>query len=158
MSAAGWSVDFNELAAKVGARVDDVVRSVTLEVFSRVIMRSPVDTGRFRGNWFPSFGNPSAATRTDTDPTGSTSQERARAAVLSQPVGGVMYMTNSLPYAVTLEYGGFPDPPKRGSKKRGEPEVRIHVANGFSLQAPHGMVRIVAQEVNSILQAKLSAP
>ena len=154
---AEWSIDFDTLAKKIGADVDAVVRTVTLEVFSRVIQRSPVDTGRFRANWFPSYNTINVRTTESTDESGSATEQRSKAAVLSFPVGGIVYLTNSLPYAMVIEYGGYPNPPKMGSKKRGEDGIAVHVVNGFSMQAPQGVVRVSAAEVNSIIRQKVSS-
>lgn len=53
-----------------------------------------------------------------------------------------IYISNNLPYITMLEYGGYPDPVKKGTynKKTGQYEVRS--ANGFSKQAPNGMVGV----------------
>ena len=67
-------------------------------------------------------------------------------ALATSVVGSTVYLTNSLPYAAALEYGLFPDPPVRGSKKTGETEYTVHVAGGYSMQAPQGMVRITVAE------------
>ena len=46
-----WSIPLDKLGAKAGADIDGLVRKVTIDLFTRVIVRSPVDTGRFKGNW-----------------------------------------------------------------------------------------------------------
>ena len=72
------------------------------------------------------------------------------------PIGGIVYLTNSLPYAMVLEYGLYPDPPKFGSKKRGEDGVAVHVQGGYSMQAPNGMVRVTAREFSDAVRRFLS--
>ena len=142
----GWSVPFNELAKKAEADLDDVIRSVTIELFTRVIQKSPVDTGRLRANWFPSFGTYAETTTEDVDPSGSGAVSRASDAVLSYKVrDGIVYLTNSLPYARVIEYGEYPNPPKSGTKTSG----------GFSTQAPQGMVRVSAAEIEGIVRERL---
>lgn len=142
---ATWSIPFDELAAKANQRIEDVVRGVAILMFQRVLLRSPVDTGRFRANWNLSFDTIDYSVRNTTDQTGDAKQSEIKA-LLTAPVGGIMYFCNSLPYARVLEYGEYPNPPKFGSKKRGEDGVAIHVINGYSMQAPNGMVRVTAQE------------
>lgn len=136
----GWSIPFDKLAEKVKLDVETVVRKSTLDVFSAVAVRSPVDTGRFRANWNVSYG------AVDTTVTASTDQGRVNTETqkaLTLPVGGVVYMSNSLPYAQKLEYGGYPNPPKNPTGK---------TEGGYSIQAPRGMVRISQLEFNDYVQ------
>jgi len=139
---AEWSIPFDVLAAKAKRSIEETVRLSTMEMFGRVLFRSPVDTGRFRANWNASYG------AMDTTVSEETADPRAKVhnAILSFPVGGIVYLANSLPYAMTLEYGLYPNPAKYGSKKRGERRATIHTAGGYSMQAPHGMVRLTAAE------------
>lgn len=143
---AEWSLPLDQLAAKIGKDIGQVVRGTAILMFQRVVMRSPVDTGRFRANWNVSYGQINTTTTGNTDQSGSGKSSEIASAVLSMPIGGVFYLANSLPYAGVLEYGGYPNPPLYGSKKRGEDGPTIHVINGYSMQAPNGMVRVTAQE------------
>ena len=140
-----WSIPFEEIAKRTNSRVVDVVHAVAFEAFSRVIMRTPVDTGRLRGNWFPSFGAFVGYSPDPPDPGGENTIRRMRSSVLSYPVGGIIYLTNSLPYATVVEYGKYPDPPKHPTGK---------TSGGYSIQAPAGMVRVTAQEILTELQSK----
>lgn len=136
----GWSIPLDQLAAKVQLDLETVARKATLDVFTAVVLASPVDTGRFRANTNVSYGAP------DTTVTDSTEQGRAQqelAKVMSLPIGGVTYITNALPYAATLEYGQYPNPPKNPTGK---------TANGYSIQAPQGMFRISALQFNDYVQ------
>lgn len=145
---AEWSIPLETICAKHKAQLADAVRALTLYAFGQVILRSPADTGRFRNNWNVSYGKieTTITDSVDASPGGGATHARVRSAVLSSPVGGIVYMTNSLPYARVIEFGEYPNPPKFGSKKRGEKVARIHVVNGFSEQAPRGVVRVSAQE------------
>lgn len=121
---ARWSIPIDRLAAKYGARMDQLVRKITFEAFSRCVQRSPVDEGRFKANWNVAYGAPNVTT--------TTSKEVGRAdielqTVLSLGVGGRVFLTNSLPYGKRLEYG-------------------------WSKQAPSGMVRLTAREFTAIVK------
>ncbi len=101
----GFSIPLDRLAAKYNAKLDTVVRTVTLQLFTAVTTKSPVDKGRFKANWNVSSNVPNY---TITD---STNTERADAEVqkvLGIPVGGVTFLSNGLPYARRLEYGYSP--------------------------------------------------
>lgn len=129
-SPARWSIPIAALAEKLGARVETVARKATFDLFTAVVNRSPVDTGRFRANWNCSYGSPDVTTTT------STVQGRASGEVgktLTLPIGGVMWLANGLPYAEKLEHG-------------------------YSKQAPTGMVRLSAIEFGDHVTAALKAP
>lgn len=123
---ARWSVSLDRLAAKSKQDIEKVGRTATFQLFNAVQLRSPVDTGRFRGNW--QFGKDTipagALSRLDT--TGTLAQQEALRA-LSSPLGGVTYFVNNLPYARRLE-------------------------NGYSQQAPIGMVRISVREFSKYVR------
>jgi hypothetical protein len=124
-----WSIPLDRLAAKSRQSVDRVTRQATFQLFNAVQLRSPVDTGRFRGNWQVTQGSPADGTRNTTDPTGAIAQTEA-AKALSIPAGGLVYFTNNLPYARRLEYG-------------------------YSRQAPAGMVRLSVIEFSAAVKAAL---
>lgn len=150
---ARWSIPFDVIAERTNKRLDQVIRASAIMVFARVVERSPVDTGRFRANWNVSYGAPDTNTSANTDPSGGAKLQEVSQALLSYPIGGVFYLCNSLPYAQVLEYGLYPNPPQFGSKKRGENEMTIHTVNGYSMQAPQGMVRITAVEFAAAVRA-----
>jgi hypothetical protein len=140
---AGWSIPIDKLAEKMELEIAEVARKATKDVFTSVNYKSPVDTGRFRGNWNVSYAAPDL---TVTDNTDTSRAEREIAKVDTLPVGGIIYLCNSLPYARTLEYGLYPNPPKSPTGK---------TQGGYSRQAPQGMVRITALEFNDYVQKAL---
>lgn len=103
---------------------EKVVRGTLLEMSSRIIKRSPVDTGRFRNNWNASFAAPSNATKTSSDPSGTQATLEAANLLAKFEMGQTFYLTNNLPYSLKLEYGS-------------------------SQQAPGGMVRLTAAEFDA---------
>lgn len=118
-----FSIDIASFCQKVRVNQDVVVRKITFELFSTVILKSPVDSGRFRGNWVVQSGSPSAAVDyAKRDPSGSSAVSQAATLVASVRAGDVIYMANNLPYAQRLEYG-------------------------YSKQAPSGMVRTSMQRI-----------
>lgn len=102
---------------------EKVVRGTLLGMGSKIIKRSPVDTGRFTGNWQFTINAPASGTLSNTKPN------QADLISISQKMdmGNVFYMTNNLPYGERLEYG-------------------------YSAQAPQGMVRITLGEYSQILE------
>lgn len=112
---------------KTSGKMDLAVRKIALELFSRIILRSPVDTGRFRANWQVQVGAIPSGTMDLDDASGTATISAASASVAGLKAGDVIYMTNNLPYAIRLE-------------------------DGHSQQAPGGMVALSIQEFQQIAQ------
>jgi len=121
-----FTLALSQFAEKAKDRADQVVRQVTLEVSSRIIVRSPVDTGRFRANWRLGVGGPVTGTVEATDKAGDQTTGAIGAALPAKAAGTVLYLTNNLPYAWRLE-------------------------TGHSKQAPSGMVGLTVQEFLGIV-------
>jgi hypothetical protein len=127
-----FGLDIARFVEKAKAAPEQVVRKVGLDLASRVVLRSPVDTGRFRANWNVAFGRVDTLTTPSTDKTGGKTLERVRVQLNGWAPGQDIYLTNSLPYAIPLEYGW--------SKK----------------QAPQGMVRITVAEFQTFVNAAVA--
>lgn len=82
--------------------------------------------GRFRGNWRFSIGSPDNTTTDEVDPSGRKSTARIVDGAIEFKAGDTAYITNSLPYAIPLEFG-------------------------HSQQAPGGMVRITVARFQQIV-------
>lgn len=114
---------FSEKAEKA---VDKTVRAITFALFREVIKRTPVDTGRLKGNWQCSVGAPVTGTVTTVDKSGGQT-----IASMAQAMGGwgsVTYLANNLPYAHRIEFDGW-----------------------SSVKAPSGMVRTSLARINAIV-------
>lgn len=103
----------------VGKEADKVLRSSALAVFTKVVKRTPVDTGRLRGNW--QVGINSAPSGVIEEEGGSVTLNQARIAMSKASAGNDVYIVNNLPYAMAIE-------------------------NGSSDQAPKGMVKVTVAE------------
>ena len=133
--------------------IDDTVKelnkklsAIYIKGLGEMVRMSPVhfkDGGRLKNNWFLTVGQPSSNTR-DGNATGSTSYAEL-GSMPATVLGKKVYFTNNLPYANTVEYGGYPNPPKKGtntSETKGEPNYQKLSAGGYSRQFPNGMARI----------------
>ncbi len=82
--------------------------------------------GRFRGNWQVSFDRPATGTVDRIDKAGAATLAAGREILVQydSDTYGSIWFTNNVPYAQRLEYG-------------------------WSKQAPAGIVRVVAAEINS---------
>lgn len=92
--------------------------TLALVLAGKITLGTPVDTGRARANWFVAEGAPRVETTEATTP-----QNHAAVKLTGK---SVIFVTNSLPYIVPLEYG-------------------------HSKQAPYGMVRRAIAEVKATI-------
>jgi hypothetical protein len=121
--------DIKRFITKSNAVLDKYAKAVVLNLDKSMVMKSPVDTGRFRANWNIGIGSVDSNTSDATDISGSGAISKAVAELNSFKVNGqIIYITNSLPYAYRLEY------------------------EGWSSQSPQGMVRITLAELSGILR------
>lgn len=139
-----------QFSAKATTANNELVRAVSTKLFNSIVLSSPVDTGRFRGNWQISYDAPILTETERLDPTGAAAV--ADIAAVLQPKAGRAYLTNNLPYAEVIEFGGYPDPVLRGTWVKGQGYV-IKSIGGYSKQAPAGMVRVNMTRIGALLKA-----
>jgi hypothetical protein len=116
----GFAENLNKLCERAGDKAALVVRRAALELQSGMIEKSPVDTGRFKGNWACGIGGINTDTSQPPDKSGQGALGRTAVALEGWRPGQTIWLTQSLPYARRLE-------------------------NGWSQQAPSGMVRLTVQ-------------
>ena len=115
------------------------LKGVYLVGLDNIMGATPADTGRARNNWFLTVGSPSSSTTT----VAGGGQEIT---LPKNVLGKKLYFTNNLPYIETLEYGGYPDPVKKGSYIKRSNSFEKLSQGGFSKQidpanTPKGWVR-----------------
>ena len=123
--------DIKKWAEQTGQDINTVRRATFLDLTGRIIKRTPVDTGRAKGNWQPSsrtvltttinMDYPNAIKGSDGDLAGVTVMAKTRNVAAQVKNDDTLYLANNLPYIVPLEYG-------------------------YSKQSPGGMLRITVQE------------
>ncbi len=116
-----FDLDIEKWVAKVKGRADIVVRKLALDILSRVVLRSPVDTGRFRGNWQVGLDAAPGGNLNVTDKSGGGTIAAGSAVVGHAQAGGTIFIVNNLSYGPALE-------------------------RGWSKQAPAGMVGLTVAE------------
>lgn len=129
-----FSTSLQRYADATKRTLTETFRGVVLELAYRIVQRSPVDTGRFRGNWQIAEGRPELERNSPFDkqvlgsPPSTTTFARWTDQMEGVRAGSIVYITNSLPYARRLEY------------------------EGWSKQAPAGMTRVTAIEYGNIIR------
>lgn len=127
-----FSAQIAQFAEQAMAKADKAVRVIALQTLVRVQSKTPVDSGALRRSWTVALnGFPSSYNGDQT--------------VINQiKFGDVIVIATNKPYAPMLEYGLYPNPPKKPTGK---------TKNGYSVQAPKGMVRITVQEVQAFIRS-----
>lgn len=117
----------NDWITSTEERIDDILQTVTYLIGKELVTLSPVDTGRFKGNWQITIDGPTdhSLVRYDKD-GGETLRDMARN-VKQLTAGQVAYIQNTILYGPDLE-------------------------RGTSKQAPDGIIAVTAPKFNLILQ------
>ena len=101
----GFSDDLRAFYKGQEERADAVVRGALITLTTKIILRSPVDTGMFRGNWQITQGSPPAYPVNTPDKVGSVTIDRAKEAIPHDAAGLVYYIANNVHYGIYLERG-----------------------------------------------------
>jgi hypothetical protein len=114
-----FSGDIRRFATKTTEAHNKITRVATLELFRGVILATPVKTGRARGNWQTSVGQPTPNEIERDDKSGAQAIGEVQART-PEGAGQEVFLTNNLPYIYSLEFGS--------SKKAPQGMVRINFA------------------------------
>ncbi len=120
--------DIKRFVRRTDKRFDLVFQGTCLDLLSKIIKRTPVDTGRLAGNWSVGINNipRDVIENTDTEKAVEYGMLRLSDAV----IGDVAYIVNNLPYVHPIEY------------------------EGHSEQAPEGMVGITVAEYEKAVEER----
>ena len=105
-----WNNPPQNMTLKLLSEADALTKKITGEMLQQVVVRSPVDSGAFRQNHRVSIG--SVDKSFDVNDTGNDSLSKGiRTIQAGGGLGKIVYISNSLPYAVFLEDGGSQQAP-----------------------------------------------
>lgn len=102
-------------------------KKVVLEALRRLVMKTPVKTGRARGNWQVTISAAAAGQLDQTDEDGAPTIAAGLAALQGLPPFDVVWISNNVDYIEKLEHGS-------------------------SQQAPQGMMSVTVAELRSMFQ------
>jgi len=124
------STDLQRFAQRNKAKMVKVAKNSIMRIGGAIVLRSPVDKGRFRASWLSAYGAPDTSDSEAFDKSGSAAIGKLKSTLAVLNTGQYFYFTNSLPYAERLEYG-------------------------WSQQAPGGMVRLSVASWQSIVEDEI---
>lgn len=129
----GFAEQFSTFTVEVKTKTEGACRAIALGMFSELLKGTPVDTGHLRNNWQCNEERPAQGVIDGNGDTMSvTTRETPKIKAWKPVTGKSLWIVNNVVYGPVLEYGLYPNPPKRGSK----------TVNGYSKQAPQGWVRL----------------
>ena len=123
---ANFESEMKKFVAKTKRKETQLIRAFCLELFGDVVQRSPVLSGRFRGNWQPAIGSAPSGVIDVEDKSGDATKAKIGRTVSVAKVGDKVFLENNLPYGPRLE------------------------SAAWSKQAPNGMVRLAVQRAQPI--------
>lgn len=128
-----FSAQISQYSKGTRDKIDRIRRGVTLKLLGAVVMDTPVDTGRLRGNWRVSEGTPVLDAVDRVDPSGAVVMNEINAVVQASTGDTAVYLTNNLPYAKRIEYDGW-----------------------SHTKAPEGMVRRNVARFNQLIKVEVA--
>lgn len=124
MTAKQFTLQLNKEIADTEKKIEDAIALIALDSLRGVVRKSPVDTGRFRGNWIVSKNAANTTSSQVTDKNGGQTITKGSGVIdtFKMNADSRIIIQNNLPYANRLE-------------------------NGWSKQAPNGMVALTVAEM-----------
>ena len=104
-----FSLNVAQWTEKAGEDMAALHKAIILELFTSVILDTPVLEGRLRGNWIISSDSPANGTFDVLDPDGTKTTRRIEDFVsnLDDLKNFNVFLTNNLPYAHRIEFDGW---------------------------------------------------
>lgn len=105
-----FNADLQAFAASINVQFETVVRKLIIDLFRRVVEKTPVDTGRARASWTLNIGRPSyQAQRANYKSNGPAATQEAMGQLDKvknvKPFEEIVWIANGLHYLPYLENG-----------------------------------------------------
>lgn len=125
MTAKQFALELNKAKVDTDEKVSDAIALIAMYCLRGIVRKSPVDTGRFRANWQVSKNVPRTTELNLTKENQGVTISRGQRTIDTFDIknDSMIIIQNNLPYANRLE-------------------------NGWSKQAPNGMVSLTVNEAS----------
>lgn len=123
-----FTLDITAFVKDATENIDVVIRKTLFDLFKKIILRTPVDTGCLILNWLAAIGDQPAGFDSELTGTGGDATVSEISSIIDGVhAGDTVYLVNNTPYAIYIE-------------------------NGHStVKAPQGMVAVSVQEFPNIV-------
>ena len=119
--------DLRESIKEANNNAEDVVKLATLQLFTKIVNKTPVDTGHLAYNWNMELNSPNLTVKQGTDPQKSATISTGQNNINKFKLGiKQIWITTNVEYAYDIEYGKS------------------------KVKAPQGMVRVSLREWDQI--------
>ena len=146
---AKWTLDLSQYADRTTKDIKKVRKAYAFALYASIVRKTPKDTGRAQGNWNVSVGKED----TSVNPAQIT-PKFTKITQIPEPSGDdPIFISNNLPYITMLEFGGYPDPVKKGTWNKKTKQYEIRSQGGFSKRAPEGMVGVTIANSDNIFES-----
>ncbi len=105
-----FSADLQKFARSINVQFETIVRKLAIDLFTKIVERTPVDTGRSRASWTLNAGRPSYKAQPQSfkaDPNSATSaalNQTSKVAAM-KPFEEMIWIANGLEHLPWLENG-----------------------------------------------------
>lgn len=139
-----FSADIAKFIKKTGLKADTVLRKVGVDAYHELLDRSPVLTGRFRGNWRGSIEKVDTTATKDVLPKGTNPE--VLATIGRAKFGNTIYLSNNVEYAGVIEHGK-PGVKYEDGRKAHSPQAPTGVLYNTHSAMVHNLQRLVAEDL-----------
>lgn len=142
--------DADDYEKKEITRANKQLRKIGKYILRKAIDMSPVDYGDFKASWTVTLFDVATTPRRWSNAY-SQGAKRIEAFDLRKHDG--IFITNTQKYGEVLEFGLFrPRNPGPSKDPRPHRKGKVWVKNGFSVQAPKGMLKVLDPELRRMLR------
>lgn len=92
------SINLNQRAKNLPSRIERIFAIYVSNIGEELVPKTPVATGRARGNWIPSIGGPALHSTVQTDPNAVLQPSKIALLALRWKIGQTFHITNNLTY------------------------------------------------------------
>jgi len=124
-----FNKEIDEFAKSIQDEAMTMLRKIVLEALRRLVMKTPVDTGRARGGWQVTIGSPAEGQTGKQDKEGRETIAKGLPALKDFDPYQIVWISNNVDYIEFLEHGS-------------------------SEQAPAGMLAITVEELRTMFRLK----
>ena len=139
---AKFTIPLDKMAERLEVQIDGIYKKTAINFFNTVIDLTPVDQdetgGTAKNSWLCYINRPNNSGEMPADKSGSGAKQSVLEIIAQYKTrrGDMVGLENGCEYISMLEYGLYRNPSRAKKPK---------TINGFSTQAPSGMIRVALQ-------------
>lgn len=137
---AEFNKEIDDFAKTIPDKVSTLQKKIVLEALKRLVEKTPVATGRAKGNWQVAIDMAAEGQLEVTDKEGVATVTKGIAAIADLPPYSIVWISNNVDYIEFLEDGSGRGPTEKLT------------SDGHSTQSPAGMLAITIEELRTMFE------